>query len=119
MSKMHRGDRLCEMKAAELAAAVRKYPSLATTFGDMSYRCAVRLTDGLYLPCVAFRPIASQVEAAIKRFEETSADARLPRHQQRLGQGATYRDLVELFVVRGNRINADHVAEVSESLFTI
>src|SRR5258707_9075179 len=57
------------------------------------YRAAVRLTDDTLLPCVVFQRRKSQVELALRRFDQLR------------GQNDQYRMVVEVFAAGGTRIS--------------
>lgn len=109
------------MKHADLAAyASAEVQPLEDSLGARTYRCAARLTDGLYLPCVVLESAAARVGLAIRRFEETIADSRgslLPR--RRKFHGLTYRDIVATFAASGNHLNHFDIASVEPSPFAI
>lgn len=107
------------MQIAELAAAARRViPINDGTTGNV-YRCAARLIDGLFLPCVAVRSSEPTVDLALRRFEETRADAALPARQRRFGSGMTYRDIVRSLTTTGSSIDWYQIASLEPSDFAI
>lgn len=107
------------MKLEELAAAARKFPPMNDGALGNVHRCAARLTDGLYLPCVAIRSSEPWTDLAIRRFDETMADAKLPFWKRQLGKGVQYRDIVRTFAAGGTRVEWFHIASVEESPFAL
>jgi hypothetical protein len=69
------------------------------------YRAAVRLTDDTLLPCVVFQSRKSQVELALRRFD------------QHRDQNDQYRMVVEVFAAGGSRINDYDIKAVEQSPF--
>ena len=67
------------------------------------YRAAVRLLDGTHLPCVVFQSRKSQVELALRRFDQLR------------NQPSQYNAVVEVFVAGGSRINDYEISEVEPS----
>jgi hypothetical protein len=107
------------MQLADLAEAARRFRPLDDGADGKIYRCAARLTDGLFLPCVALASAEPRVNLALRRFEETRADELSPRQQQRHGRGFGYRDIVQSFVTQGATVNWYDIAEVEESDFAL
>lgn len=73
-------------------------------FGDR-YRAAARLLDGTYIPCIVFQSRRSQVELALRRFEELRS------------QPAQYRMVVGSFVSQGSHIADYNIGSVERSPF--
>ena len=69
------------------------------------YRAAVRLTDDTFLPCVVFQSRRSQVELAIRRFDQLR------------GQNDQYRMVVEVFAAGGSRLNDYDIKRIERSRF--
>ncbi len=67
------------------------------------YRAAVRLTDDTHLPCVVFQSRQSQVELALRRFDQLRS------------QPEQYKSVVEVFVAGGSRLNDYEISEVEPS----
>ncbi|MBP6424747.1 MAG: hypothetical protein KA278_03395 [Flavobacterium sp.] len=80
----------------------------------LGYRASVYLKDGTYLPAVIFRNPKLKIDQAIKRFE-----------QEKSGNGIinwgkdkdAFREVVKLFVTRGNKINDYDIEKVEKSPF--
>jgi len=87
--------------------------------GGPAYRCSGVLKDGLQLPCILLVGAESTVDLAIRRFEETRADARLPESKRKYGYGMQYADIVKTFVASGNRVNAYDIASLAKSRYAI
>jgi len=87
-----------------------------------AYRCSAFLTDGTYLPCVLLASADAYAQLALRRFDETRKDARLPRllgGKRRFGPGMKYPDIVRTFATRGNRVNHYDIDRLEESPFAI
>ena len=69
------------------------------------YRAAARLTDNTYLPCVVFQSKKSQVELALRRFDQLRT------------QPSQYRMVVESFVSKGSHIADYQIKAVEPSPF--
>jgi hypothetical protein len=69
------------------------------------YRAAVRLVDDTYLPCVVFQSRRSNVELALRRFNELR------------DQPSQYRTVVESFVSNGSHIAEYEIQSVESSPF--
>ena len=69
------------------------------------YRAAVRLIDNTYLPCIVFQSKKSQVELALRRFDQLR------------GQPSQYRMVVESFVSSGSHIADYQIKAVEPSPF--
>jgi len=69
------------------------------------YRAAARLTDDTYLPCVVFQGRKSQVELALRRFDQLR------------NQTSQYRMVVESFVAGGSRVADYEIKAVEPSPF--
>ncbi|HWX56534.1 MAG TPA: hypothetical protein VN176_18270 [Verrucomicrobiae bacterium] len=67
------------------------------------YRAAVRLLDGTHLPCVVFQSRKSQVELALRRFDQLRS------------QPSQYNMVVETFVAGGSRIDDYQISAVGPS----
>jgi hypothetical protein len=107
------------MQVAELAEAARRFAPINDGLTGNVYRCAARLTDGLFLPCVALCSSEPTVDLALRRFDETREDAMLPVRRQRYGNGMRYRDIVRNFVAAGSTLDWYHIAELTESAFAL
>lgn len=107
------------MQIAELVDAASRVAPINDGITGNVYRCAARLIDGLFLPCVALRSSEPTVDLALRRFEETRADEQLPRRRRRFGKGARYRDIVRSFVTSGSSVDWYNVAELQESDFAL
>lgn len=107
------------MQIADLADAARRFVPINDGLTGNVYRCAVRLTDGLFLPCVAIRSSEPTVDLALRRFEEARADATLPARKRRFGAGMLYRDVVRSFATSGSSIDWYHIASVEPSEFAL
>jgi hypothetical protein len=80
------------------------------------YRCAAYLTDGTYLPCVAFQSASRYVDLAMKRFDESRPKFfKLKSSDNQLG----YRGIVQTFVTSGNCINDYDIHKVEKSPYAI
>jgi hypothetical protein len=77
------------------------------------YRASATLKDGTFLPCVLFRNPATLVNLAIQRFKEEQSGKGV--FAKSSGHG--YREIVRLFVARGNCVNHDDIAQISKSRF--
>ena len=75
------------------------------------YRASVHLVDGLLLPCVVFRNPTKTIELAIRRFREEQSGRGISRSKN------GYKEIVEHFITRGNRINVYDIASIKESDF--
>lgn len=109
------------MEFAALAEyATTKIEPLTDRTGHRRYRCAVRLKDGLYLPCVVLESADAWTDLALRRFEETIADSgpSPPLGAPRV-RGWTYRDAVKAFVSGHNQISHYAIASVEPSPFAI
>ncbi len=58
-------------------------------------------------------------ELALRRFEETRADAALSKSKRRFGEGMQYRDIVKSFVTSGNCVNSYDIDRLEKSSFAI
>jgi hypothetical protein len=67
------------------------------------YRAAVRLLDGTHLPCVVFQSRKSQLELALRRFDQLR------------NQPSQYTMVVETFAAGGSRIDDYQISEVETS----
>ena len=76
------------------------------------YRCAARLNDGLFLPCVTVCSAKSQTKLAIRRFDETRKD-------KTLHKSVGYQSIVRNFVTSGNRLNHYDISELIVSDYAI
>lgn len=85
-------------------------------FLGLSYRVAVYLKDGTYLPCVIFRNPEKKINQAIKRFKEERTGKSIFAKPSRIDG---YRDIVKLFVTGGNKINDYDIEKVEKSPFAI
>jgi hypothetical protein len=74
---------------------------MENTYRGPAYRCAAVLKDGVKLPCVLLVSAEAVTELALRRFEETRADAALSKSNRRFGTGMEYRDVVKSFVAFG------------------
>ena len=79
----------------------------------VSYRAAVHLTDGTYLPCVLFRNPRNKVNLAIKRFKEEQQGKGIFG----ISKGNGYYNIVKNFVTNGNSINYYDIEKVEKSPF--
>ena len=80
----------------------------------LGYRASVYLKDGTYLPAVIFRNPNLIVDQAIKRFkEEKSGKGFIDWGKEK----DAYREIVKLFVTKGNKINDYDIEKVEESPF--
>ena len=88
-----------------------------------AYRCAVYLTDGLYLPCVVLGSERELVDLAIRRFAEIQEEQDLipaPRSRPRRPRsGLTYREIVSTFAAQGNSLNHYDIARVERSPYAL
>jgi hypothetical protein len=69
------------------------------------YRAAARLTDDTYLPCVVFQSRKSQVDLALRRFNQLQ------------DQPSQYRMVVESFVSKGSHVADYEIKSVETSPF--
>jgi hypothetical protein len=92
---------------------------MENTYGGPAYRCAAVLKDGIKLPCVLLASAEAVTELALRRFEETRADAALPKSKRRFGTGMEYRDIVKSFVASGNCVNSYDIDRLEKSPFAI
>jgi hypothetical protein len=88
-------------------------------YGGPAFRCAAVLKDDLHLPCVLLVSAEAVTDLALRRFEETRADAALSPSKRRFGQGMEYRDIVKSFVTSGNCVNAYDIERLEKSPFAI
>lgn len=77
-------------------------------------RCAVTLTDGLYLPCVVLRKTAPTVDLALRRFDEEKQGKGIFGRSKK-----PYEQIVGHFVTSGSAIDSHHVQSVSQSPYAI
>ena len=109
------------MELAALAEyAASNIEPLVDGLGQPSYRCAARLKDGLYLPCIVLESLPARVDLAIRRFEETIAENK----RGLLGgkpkfRGFTYRDMVRTFATNTNQLTHYDIESVEPSSFAI
>jgi hypothetical protein len=82
----------------------RVQPMEVSGFGT-SFRAAVRLLDGVYLPCVLFAGRGRRIDLAVSRFKETSA------------QEDNYRRVVSSFVASHSSVAEWEIREVEPSPF--
>jgi hypothetical protein len=94
------------IKTEELANFLKKNiePLNDQIYGNR-YRAAARLTDDTYLPCVVFQSRKSQVELALRRFDQLRGDP------------PQYRMVVESFVAGGSKISDYEIKTVEPSPF--
>ncbi len=76
----------------------------------LRYRVSATISDGTVLPCVVIESVSSQVDLAIKRFNET-------RMSDDIYMG--YRSIVTSFVTRRNTVNLDDLKEIGISPYAI
>lgn len=76
-----------------------------------SYRAAVYLKDGTYLPCVIFRSAGPLTNLALKRFKEEKNRRGL------FNSAAGYYQVVKSFVTEGNRLNYYDIDSIEESKY--
>lgn len=83
-------------------------------FFGKGYRASVTLKDGTFLPAVTFRNPDKATDIAIKRLEEEkSGKGRIKYSDNR----DSFREMVKLFVAKGNRINHYDIDTVQKSPF--
>lgn len=102
--------------------ARRRLQPISDLAESPAYRCSAFLTDGTYLPCVLLASADAYAQLALRRFDETRKDARLPRllgGKRRFGPGMEYPDIVRSFTTRGNRVNHYDIDRLEESPFAI
>jgi hypothetical protein len=94
------------IKSDELASFLKNSiePLNDQIYGNR-YRAAARLTDGTYLPCIVFQSRRSQVELALRRFDQLR------------NQPSQYRMVVESFVSGGSHIADYQIKAVEPSPF--
>jgi hypothetical protein len=92
---------------------------IAGPHGGPAYRCAATLTDGVHLPCVLIASVDSQLELALRRFEETRLDGLKPKAERRFGHGMTYPDIVKTFTASNNCVRHFDIASLEPSRFVI
>ena len=107
------------MQIAEIAEAARRFAPINDGTTGNVYRCAARLSDGLFLPCVAVRSSEPTVDLALRRFEETRADAALPPRQRRFGNGMQYRDVARSFITSGSSVDWYDIVSLEPSDFAL
>lgn len=107
------------MQIADLADAARRFAPINDGLTGNVYRCAARLTDGLFLPCVAVRSSEPNVDLALRRFEETRADAALPVHERRFSARMQYRDVVRSFITSGSSVDWYLISSLEPSDFAL
>lgn len=96
--------RLAMMHEEEIARFVREHFDPLPDFGrGPTYRAAVKLVDGVVLPCVAFSPKRPLVELAVKRLQETNFERRI----------------VESFVAKRSCLDYWQIAEILPTRFAI
>ena len=82
----------------------------------LSFRCAARLTDGTYLPCVQLREAEPYVKLAMRRLDETrNNDVTDPSNLM----PGSYPTIVQSFIASGNRISFYDIAELEVSPYAI
>jgi len=84
----------------------------AFSFSEVSFRAAVHLTDGLFLPCVVFRNQEERVKQAIKRFRDEQTGRSIYKDPTN-----GYEEIVKSFVTRGNRLSFSDIASIEPSQF--
>lgn len=87
--------------------------------GGTGYRCAATLSDGVRLPCVLLASLEPYLDLAVRRFDETLADGQKPEGKRKFGYGMQYRDIVETFVAKGNRLSYADIASLAVSPFAL
>jgi hypothetical protein len=108
------------MKPDELVAFAKDHLEAITALNaGPGYRCAARLTDGIYLPAVILQSRASQVAFAKRRLEETR-----PRRMGLVGPwrqspGVSYEATIDVFTAGGNRVNWYDIARVEPSPYAL
>jgi hypothetical protein len=108
------------VKDAEIASfAIRECEKIVAAAVGESYRCAAYLNDGLYLPCVLIASKRYWVQLALRRFDETRADASGFFRKRRFGTGFDYVSIVESFIAADNRVNTCDIAQLELSDFAI
>ena len=97
------------IKPEELISFLRNNidPLKDNAYGD-GYRASETLIDGLYLPCAIFRNSNTVIDLAIKRFKQEQSGKGIFSKSSGLG----YRDIVKVFVTRGNCINDYQIAKI-------
>lgn len=108
------------MKEVDVGIFAREYlERIEAPDGGPGYRCAAILTDGTFLPCVLIASSDSVTNLAVRRFEESRADAKLPAGERRWGTGFEYPEIARNFVARGNRLNHEYIETLQRSRFAI
>jgi hypothetical protein len=83
------------------------------------YRCAAKLTDGVYLPAVVLQSRATQASFAKRRLEETHPRRAVPWGRVNQPPGITCDQTVDVFTAGGNRVNWYDIAVVEPSPFAL
>lgn len=82
-----------------------------------AYCASIYTIDDIYLPCVIFRSVVERVDHAIRRFDETRHIETPPDAARK--QKISYRDVVQVFVASGNRINDYEITRIENSPYAI
>jgi hypothetical protein len=100
-----------DVTPAELRRFAEQIPSLSTREG-LGVRCSAYLTDGTHLPCVLLASPTYRLKLALRRFRET-------RSWLFRRRDFPYEQVVESFVITGNRVNYFDIERVDKSPYAI